>query len=181
MVYRLDGNPVPLNDDGTLSDGWPNVAQVSVVPGTHSLSLQTQTPQGRYWAVTASSCSDGSALTTVEVALHENGICDFTIKPAGVLTAWLTNQPSSDPTDFQFTAGGGISPSSFTLDDDNDPTLSGARGFVVPVGSGYSSPRRCPGLGSEFGHLLGRLAASNITFSPNENVTCTFKNIVRAP
>ena len=48
------------------------------------------------------------------------------------------SQPN-DPQDFSFTAGGGLSPSSFSLDDDADPTLSNTRTFsnIVP-GSGFS-------------------------------------------
>ena len=48
-----------------------------------------------------------------------------------------------DPQDFSFTAGGGISPSSFQLDDDgnNSNTLSNQRTLFVAPGSGYSSHR----------------------------------------
>ena len=51
-----------------------------------------------------------------------------------------------DPQDFAFTAGGGLSPASFQLDDDSNadavehPHVHG-RG---PPGGGYSSPRRVP-------------------------------------
>ena len=35
----------------------------------------------------------------------------------------------NDPQDFSFTAGGGLSPASFQLDDDSDGTLSNTRTF----------------------------------------------------
>ena len=42
--------------------------------------------------------------------------------------------------DFAFTAGGGLSPTSFQLDDDGEEanTLASSRGFVVDPGAGYS-------------------------------------------
>ena len=48
----------------------------------------------------------------------------------------------NDPQDFSFTAGGGLSPASFSLDDDSDGTLSNTRTFDdVAPGSGYSVVR----------------------------------------
>ena len=45
-----------------------------------------------------------------------------------------------DPEDFTFTAGGGLSPTSFALDDDGNANngTSNARGFAAEPGSGYS-------------------------------------------
>ena len=48
----------------------------------------------------------------------------------------------NDPQDFSFTAGGGLSPSAFSLDDDADGTLSNTRTFTgLLSGSGYSLVR----------------------------------------
>ena len=60
-----------------------------------------------------------------------------------------------DPQDFSFTAGGGLSPASFSLDDDADPTLPNTRTFNdVPVGSGYSvAQTRARRLGPRKRHL----------------------------
>ena len=55
------------------------------------------------------------------------------------------SQPD-DPQDFAYTAGGGLSPTSFSLDDDADGTLSNSRTFAdVPAGSGYSLAQAAPG------------------------------------
>ena len=66
-----------------------------------------------------------------------------------------------DPQDFDFTAGGGLSPTSFQLDDDGDNSnaLSNTQHFdnVVP-GSGYSVSQTTPaGLEPGRGHLLRRI------------------------
>ena len=50
------------------------------------------------------------------------------------------------PQDFSFTAGGGLSPTSFSLDDDADGTLSNTRTFTdVSAQSGYSLAETVPG------------------------------------
>ena len=50
-----------------------------------------------------------------------------------------------DPQDFDFTAGGGLSPASFQLDDDSDGTLSNTRTFAdVAPGTGYSLAETVP-------------------------------------
>ncbi len=52
--------------------------------------------------------------------------------------AVLDTQPN-DAQDFSFTAGGGLSPTSFQLDDDSDPALLNTRSFDdLPVAGGYS-------------------------------------------
>ena len=78
-----------------------------------------------------------------------------------------------------FTRGGGLSPSSFQLDDDgnNANTLSNQRTFFVAPGSGYSLSETVPS-----GWLLTSATCSdgspisNIDVSGGEAVTCTFTN-----
>ena len=80
--------------------------------------------------------------------------------------------------DFSFTAGGGLSPASFSLDDDLDPTLSNTRTFNdVPVGSGYSIAETVPaGWDLESATCDDGSPVSNIAVSAGETVTCTFTN-----
>ena len=54
------------------------------------------------------------------------------------------NALPDDPQDFDFTAGGGLTPTSFQLDDDADNTLSNSRTFIVDPGSGYSVAESAP-------------------------------------
>jgi Prealbumin-like fold domain len=82
--------------------------------------------------------------------------------------------PSPDPTDtsFDYTAGGGLSPTSFSLKD-------GGSSIYDPVfaGSGYSVVETVPA----HWELVSAVCddgspVSNIDVSPNETVTCTFTN-----
>ena len=58
----------------------------------------------------------------------------------------MTDATPDDPQDFGFTAGGGLSPASFSLDDDADATLSNSRTFTnVAPGGGYSLSESVPG------------------------------------
>ena len=49
-------------------------------------------------------------------------------EPTGTIVVRKDAVPD-DPQDFSFTAGGGLSPASFQLDDDSDPTLSNTQTF----------------------------------------------------
>jgi hypothetical protein len=82
------------------------------------------------------------------------------------------------PQDFTFTAGGGLSPSSFQLDDDPDGTLSNTRTFSgVTAGSGYSVSEAIPaGWEQESATCDDGSPPSNIDVSPGETVTCVFTN-----
>ena len=84
-----------------------------------------------------------------------------------------------DPQDFDFTTGGGLSPSSFQLDDDGDPSnaLSNSRVFPVDPGSGYSVSETVPaGWDLAAATCSDGSPPSNIDVSEGEDVTCTFTN-----
>ena len=88
-----------------------------------------------------------------------------------------------DPQDFDFTTGGGLSPSSFQLDDDGDPynALSNSRVFPVDPGSGYSVSETVPaGWDLASATCSDGSPPSNIDVSESEEVTCTFTNNKRA-
>ena len=70
--------------------------------------------------------------------------CNFTNRKRGKIVIVESSQPS-DPQDFSFTTGGALIPSSFSLDDDSDPTLSNTQTYnnLVP-GSGYSVTETIP-------------------------------------
>jgi len=84
------------------------------------------------------------------------------------------------PQDFSFTAGGGLSPTSFQLDDDGDNanTLSNARTFDnLSAGSGYSISEAVPsGWLQSSATCDDGSPVSNISVSAGETVTCTFTN-----
>jgi hypothetical protein len=102
------------------------------------------------------------------------------IAPAGRIVVRKDAVPNSSQ-DFSFTTGGGLSPGTFNLDDDSDPTLSSSITLPAAAGSGYSI--------SETSNLVWEQASatcddgspvSNINVSPGETVTCTFVNYPRA-
>src|SRR5438309_5518117 len=89
-------------------------------------------------------------------------------------------QPES-PQDFNFTAGGGLNPSSFKLDDNSDPTYSNTQTFdnLVP-GSGYSLSESVPSGWDQSGASCNDGSPiNNIDVSSGETVTCTFTNLKR--
>jgi hypothetical protein len=191
QVFRIDGQPAVLNDDGTNADGWNNLHTVVVKAGTHDVRLQTTNlhndftppPSGHFWQVVSSSCSDGSTAPVIEVSADEHVICDFVVTRAGLLTVSLDNQPicCSDPTDFEFTTGGGLSPSSFVLDyDSTSSTALRSRNFIVPIGSGYSvSETTPPGWDLTSATCSDGSPVSNISISADERTECTFRNSKR--
>src|SRR5439155_387350 len=157
--------------DPTLS----NTRTFSSVPAGSGYSISETVPGG--WDQTAATCDDGSPISNIDVAPAETVTCTFTNRKRGKIIVVEDSQPN-DPQDFSFTAGGGLSPSSFSLDDDSDPTLSNTQTFnnVVPR-SGDSVAETDPG-----GWDLSSATCddgspiSNVNISAAETVTCTVTN-----
>ncbi len=87
-----------------------------------------------------------------------------------------------DPQDFAFSAGGGLSPAGFSLDDDANATLSNTQTFtnVVP-GAGYTLNETVPsGWDQTSATCSDGSPVSNIDVAPGETVTCTWVNTKRA-
>jgi hypothetical protein len=84
----------------------------------------------------------------------------------------------NDAQDFDFTAGGGLSPTSFQLDDDSDPTLSNTQTFTnLSPGSGYSVSETVPsGWDQQSATCDDGSPVSDVSVSAGETVTCTFTN-----
>ena len=120
-----------LDDD---SDGTLAATQTfdDVVPGG-GYSLSQAPPAG--WDLESATCDDGSPVSNIDVAAGETVTCTFTHEQQGSITSSRTPSPN-DAQDFSFTAGGGLSPTSFALDDDSDGTLSDSRTFSGRVRPG---------------------------------------------
>ena len=105
-------------------------------------SLSETVPSG--WDQTSATCDDGSPVSNINVAPGETVTCTFTNRKRAQLVVVKDSLPD-DPQDFSFTAGGGLSPAGFQLDDDANATLSNTRTFsdVVP-GAGYSISETVP-------------------------------------
>jgi hypothetical protein len=98
-------------------------------------------------------------------------------EPTGTIVVKKDAVPD-DPQDFDFTAGGGLTPASFTLDDDSDSTLSNTQTFGnVPPGSGYSiTEATTTGWDQQSATCDDGSPPSAIDVSAGETVTCTFTN-----
>jgi plastocyanin len=165
--FQLDDD-----SDGTLSN---TRTFTSVDPGS-GYSVSETVPGG--WDQMSATCDDGSPVANVSISAGETVTCTFTNRKRGQIVVVKDAQPN-DPQDFSFTAGGGLSPTTFSLDDDADATLSNTRTFanVVP-GSGYSVSETLPANWSQSGAACSDGSpVTSIDVSAGENVTCTFTNI----
>jgi plastocyanin len=169
--FQLDDD-----SDGTLSNSR---TIDSILPGS-GYSVSESVPTG--WDQTSATCDDGSPVSNIDVSAGETVTCTFTNAKRGQIVVVKDAQPN-DPQDFDFTAGGGLSPSSFQLDDDSDGTLPNTQTFPdVPPGSGYSvSETAINGWFQAQATCNDGSPPSNISVSPGETVTCTFNNVSGYP
>src|SRR5205807_955164 len=148
-----------------------------VVPN-NGYSISETVPGG--WQLASATCDDGSPVSNIDVAPGETVTCTFVNTKRGKIVVVKDAQPN-DPQDFAFTAGGGLSPASFQLDDDLDPALSNTQTFsnVVP-GGGYSLSETVPsGWDLASSTCDDGSPISNVNVSAGETVTCTFTNLKR--
>jgi prealbumin domain-containing protein len=161
-----------LDDD---SDGTLSNQQIfsNVAPGS-GYGVSETVPSG--WTQSSATCSDGSPVSNINASPGEQITCTFVNKKRGSITIVKDAQPN-DPQDFSFTAGGGLSPTSFQLDDDSDGTLSNTRTFAnVPAAAGYSVAETPVSGWTPSSSCSDGSPVSNIDVAPGENVTCTFTN-----
>src|SRR5215212_3449902 len=105
-----------------------------VSPGS-GYSVSETVPSG--WDQSSATCSDGSPVSNVNLSAGENVTCTFTNTKRGSLVIVEDSQPD-DAQDFSYTSTGGLSPSSFSLDDDTNGTLSNTRTFANIAPGAYS-------------------------------------------
>ena len=119
---------------------------------------------------------------------------DAVIFPGSVTV--IKDAVPNNATDFSFSTTGGLSPATFSLDDDDDPTLSNTRAYTnLLIQSGNFTITEAPssnslltGLtcsvdvanGGTSGTNTGTRTAS-ITLKEGENWTCTFTNTLSNP
>src|SRR5204862_952930 len=137
------------------------------VPAGSGYALSETEPSG--WDQSSATCDDGSLVSNIDLAPGENVTCTFTNRRQGTIVAVKDATPN-DPQDFSFTAGGGLSPSSFSLDDDADGTLPNARTFAnIPSASGYSLSESVPsGWDQTSATCSDGSAVSSIDVAPGE-------------
>ena len=154
----------------------------ALAAGSYDITELDPGPNFKLGAITCdddNSSGDVDARTAhVQLAPGETVTCTFTNldrRQLGRIIVRKVTEPAIDSTDFTFTAGGGLSPSSFTL------TGGGSRTFAdVAPGSAYSLAESVPE-----GWLLASASCddgspvSSISLSAGETVTCTFRNTKR--
>src|ERR671934_195747 len=140
-----------------------------VTPGS-GYSVSETVPSG--WDLTSSTCDNGNSPSNITVNAGQTVTCTFTDRKRGTIIVKKVTNPSPDPsnTSFSFTAGGGLTPTSFSLKNGDQQTFSN-----VAPGSGYNVTESVP-LGWELTSSTCDDGSSftNITVSAGETVTCTF-------
>jgi len=141
-----------------------------VNPG-NGYNVAETVPSG--WDLTSATCDDGSPVTNIDVGTGETVTCTFTNKARGTIKIKKVTNPSSDTTtSFSFTAGGGLSPSSFSLKNGDTQTYSN----LLP-GNGYSVAESVPsGWDLTSSSCDDGSPVSAIDVGAGETVTCTFND-----
>jgi hypothetical protein len=141
-----------------------NISDSGILSGCEAL--------GSTYVVSRSSGDSGTATMKDFIAPQKVNITN-----CGTIKVKKVTDPNPDSTDtsFSFTAGGGLSPSSFSLKNGGTQTYNG-----VNPGSGYSVAETVPsGWDLTSATCDDGSPVTNIDVSAGETVTCTFNNRAR--
>ena len=145
----------------------------TVAPGTGYSVSQAAAPG---WDLTSITCDDGSSPTNIDVGANENIICTFVNDKLGAINVTLDAQPEASQ-QFSFTAGGGLSPSPFTLSEPTANSESSFREFEnVSPGTYSLTQAQAAGWEAPIITCSGGENPASISLSYNETVNCTFTN-----
>lgn len=126
------------------------------------------------WTLSSATCSNGSTTANLKVDPGQTVTCTFTAVQQGKLIVRKVTTPNPDLTStaFTFTAGGGLTPASFVLK--NNETQSFAN--LTPR-TGYTLSEQ-PSLNWRLASALcdNNSPPTNIRVDPGQTVTCTFHN-----
>ncbi len=170
----------------TNSGSATPVSQTLVIStGTYSVSENTLPD----WDLTATGCSDGSAINNIDVAPGETVTCTFTNTKRGTIVIQKVTSPGNDPQVFAFSSDMPGN-SSFTLDTDPFSVIpTDSLTVLAPPGVYTVTESLVPGwdladltcidtvVSDSSGNVGTRTAT--ITVSSDETVTCTFTNAKR--
>ncbi|MCB0063606.1 MAG: DUF11 domain-containing protein, partial [Caldilineaceae bacterium] len=153
----------------SLADGErKNVANLTTGGG---YSISEAVPAG--WMLQSATCSDGSPIHNINVGANEVVDCTFVNVKLGTIVVKVTTLPDEDlATSFPLSAGGGLSPTTFTLKNGQHYTFAD----LVP-GNHYNLVETVPA-----GWMLGSASCSDgspftkVDVSAGETVTCIFVN-----
>jgi hypothetical protein len=184
-VMTLTGPGTPIGGESVTTTGTGYTAfSTQLQEGSYTV---TETPQAGWDQTGSTGCS-----FTVNYPADADAVfsCTFTNTRRGSITI-IKNAVPDDAQDFGYTtSGSGLS--SFSLDDDADPTLSNTRTFTNLVPGSYSVTETLPVTGwdltalscsstngsSTTGTNLGT-GVSSITLGAGDSVTCRYTNTKR--
>jgi hypothetical protein len=193
FTYTTTGSGLSDFTAGTTVNSFsPGRYFPDLLPGSYSVAQSALDG----WVFTGLSCNTGEApnvaTRSVDITLTpgENVTCTFSNEKLGTITI-IENSTPKDAQDFSFTTtGDGLS--TFSVDDDSDPTLANTKTFSGLVPGTYSvTENAAPGWAlvdlhcndvSTFFTSTGVPAfnidtpTATITLTPGTNLTCTFTN-----
>jgi hypothetical protein len=177
LRFRIDPSLLPAGYDESAPGCGQSPSQCLAI-FKNGVAVGTCAPSG---SATPNPCIDsrtGGAGSYVEITVLTLSASDWNFGiPNGRLVVVKEAIPQS-PKDFDFTTDGGLSPPSFSLDDDSDGTLSDTRTFDDLAPGGHYSVTEAvpPGWSQDSATCDDESPVSDITISPGEIVTCTFTN-----
>ena len=178
--FAVAGGPDSVNDTFGLTDAATPHVTSNIKPGNYTITETVPSD----WDLTSATCSrNGDAPAsytngaTIALNAGDSLSCTFNDRQKGSIVVRKVTDPVSDTTtSFGFTAGGGLSPTSFNLTGGGTPrTFSN-----LTPGSGYSVAETVP---TDW-NLTSAVCddgsdPSNIDVGAGETVTCTFTNTKR--
>jgi hypothetical protein len=173
--FNLGGGPDAISQAFSLTDAAAAHDSGAVRPGTYA-ATPGATPSG--WDLASSSCSDGSAPSSIGLAPAETVTCTFAYVQRGRIVLDEVTVPAGDPQSFAFSITGGPDAvnASFSLTDAAAPFQSATvrPGTYVatqsPLPTGWDLVSATCSDGS---------SPSAVALAPGEIVTCTFTHMKR--
>jgi hypothetical protein len=174
--FTLSGGPDAVNQSFALADQTAPYASGFLRAGTYAV-MAGALPAG--WDLGSSSCSDGSAPSSIGLAPAETVTCTFVYVKRGTISVDVITTPSGDPTSIPFSLTGGPDAvnQSFALADPTPPYSSGlVRAGTYAVTAGAAGPM----LDLASATCSDGSAPGAIVLSAGESVLCTFRYVKRA-
>ena len=157
----------------TLADAT-TVDTSTVGPDTYSI---TETPVAD-WTQTSATCSDGSLISAINVAVGETVTCTITNTKKAHVTIVKETDPIGDLTEFSFSGSLGEGVDLQDGEDQEFMVTPGTYTYGESVTAGWTlSDLQCTG-GNDGDDSVTNIGGGNVTFNldAGDEVTCTFTN-----
>jgi hypothetical protein len=175
FAFTLGGGPDAIAQAFSLTDAAAAHDSGAVRPGTYAATPGI-TPAG--WDLASSSCSDGSAPSSIGLAAAETVTCTFAYVQRGRIVVDEVTLPAGDPQSFAFSMTGGPDSlnATFSLTDAAAPYSTA----TVRPGTYAATPGTTPaGWDLVSATCSDGSSPSAIALAPGEVVTCTFTHAKR--